>query len=256
MEAHVDIMGEARNNPNVYLSKSFIHINDTYITLNSQESLKIINKTKVPVEFEWRAFANEREENEKKLRLNQQLAQEEAEERMRIEENLGDDSETESLDSDDSYDEVELKNMRDMKLKKAISALERKYKNIRKAVEDDLMLFQDDIFIIEPQSGKIWPDSEIQVTITFKPVSALHYSCKIYCNTTCLQERLELTLNAKGIGPRARLNYYEYDIGDVFINFKHYFDHINIENEGDINCEYNIIPYDTPFGSKFKFDAI
>ena len=71
MEAHVDIMGEARNNPNVYLSKSFIHINDTYITLNSQESLKIINKTKVPVEFEWRAFANEREENEKKLRLNQ-----------------------------------------------------------------------------------------------------------------------------------------------------------------------------------------
>jgi hydrocephalus-inducing protein len=69
---------------------------------------------------------------------------------MRIEENLGEDSETESLDSDDSYDEVELKNMRDMKLKKAISALERKYKNIRKAVEDDMMLFQDDIFIIEP----------------------------------------------------------------------------------------------------------
>jgi hydrocephalus-inducing protein len=28
--------------------------------------------------------------------------------------------------------------------------LERKYKNIRKAIEDDLLLFQDDIFSIEP----------------------------------------------------------------------------------------------------------
>jgi hydrocephalus-inducing protein len=54
------------------------------------------------------------------------------------------------LDSDDSYDEMERKNMRDIKLKKAISALERKYRNIRKAVDDDFMLFQDDIFNIEP----------------------------------------------------------------------------------------------------------
>jgi hydrocephalus-inducing protein len=28
-----------------------------------------------------------------------------------------------------------------------------------------------------------------------------------------------------------------------------------IENEGDIKCEYEIIPYDTPFGSKFQFES-
>jgi hydrocephalus-inducing protein len=70
LEAFVTIIGEARNNPNVYLSKSSIDIDPTYITLSSQYTMSIINKTKVPVEFEWRAFANEREENEKKQRLN------------------------------------------------------------------------------------------------------------------------------------------------------------------------------------------
>ena len=35
--------------------------------------------------------------------------------------------------------------------KKAELMLARKYKNIRKAIEDDLLLFQDDIFSIEPQ---------------------------------------------------------------------------------------------------------
>lgn len=28
---------------------------------------------------------------------------------------------------------------------------------------------------------------------------------------------------------------------------------IAIENKGDINCYYKLIPYETPFGSKFKF---
>jgi len=36
------------------------------------------------------------------------------------------------------------------KQKKAELLLTRKYKNIRKAIDDDMLLFQDDIFSIEP----------------------------------------------------------------------------------------------------------
>ena len=62
----------------------------------------------MPVEFSWRAFATEKEEYEKKTRLNLQLSQEEAEERMILEESNLEESMAESLDSDDSYDEDEL----------------------------------------------------------------------------------------------------------------------------------------------------
>ena len=115
------------------------------------------------------------------------------------------------------------------------------------------MLFYDDIFNVEPISGKIWPDSEIQITITFNPVQALKYTCPLYCNTTCLQERLEMKLTATGIGPKAKLNFHEYDIGDVCINQEKDFQdrQIEIENKGDIPCSYEIVPFDTPFSNKF-----
>ncbi len=67
-----------------------------------------MNKSSVPVEFSWRAFANEVEENKKKLQLITQLNEEEIGERMILEESWLDESMAESLDSDDSYDEEEL----------------------------------------------------------------------------------------------------------------------------------------------------
>jgi len=47
-------------------------------------------------------------ERDKKSRLISELAKEEAEERMILEESNPDESQAESLDSDDSYDEDEL----------------------------------------------------------------------------------------------------------------------------------------------------
>ena len=36
------------------------------------------------------------------------------------------------------------------------------------------------------------------------------------------------------------------------MNFRHTYS-IAIENKGDIDCNYKLVPYETPFGSKFKF---
>lgn len=49
-------------------------------------------------------------------------------------------------------------------------AVNRKYKTIKKAIEDDLFLFQDSTFKIEPLVGEIWPNSEITITVTFMPI--------------------------------------------------------------------------------------
>lgn len=51
------------------------------------------------------------------------------------------DDDDESLDSDDSYDEAELEARRERKLVKAVASLSRKYQQIKKAVDDDKMLF-------------------------------------------------------------------------------------------------------------------
>jgi hydrocephalus-inducing protein len=109
-EAVIPITGEGHND-NVYLSKTHLHMDPTSISLQSTQVFKIVNKSSVPVEFSWRAFATEREELEKKNRLNLQLSQEEAEERAGLEESqtTHEDSAEESLNSDDSYDEDELK---------------------------------------------------------------------------------------------------------------------------------------------------
>lgn len=93
-----------------------------------------MNKSSVPVEFSWRAFANEVEENKKKNQLVMQLNEEEIGEKMILEESQVDDSMDESLDSDDSYDEDELNKKADRQQKKAIATLNRKYDSIRKAV--------------------------------------------------------------------------------------------------------------------------
>jgi hydrocephalus-inducing protein len=67
-----------------------------------------VNKSQVPIEFSWRAFATDKEENEKKNRLNSQLSQEESEEKALLQNGEIDDD-NDSLDSDDSYDAAELK---------------------------------------------------------------------------------------------------------------------------------------------------
>lgn len=104
------------------------------------------------------------------------------------------------------------------KLKKAQLAINREYKIIRKGIEDDLFLFNDRIFSIEPQEGEIWPNSEITVTVTFSPESANYYECMAYCNISCAEERLPLKLKGEGIGPKAYLTQQEINFGDVFVN--------------------------------------
>jgi hydrocephalus-inducing protein len=42
------------------------------------------------------------------------------------------------------------------------------------------------------------------------------------------------------------------DIGDVFVTSEKRFE-VGIENTGEIDCHWKLIPYETPFGSKFTY---
>lgn len=87
-------------------------MDEAYIGLQTQQTLQIINKSTVKVDFEWRAFSTEKEEQEKKSRLKQQLEDEEQEERMLLKEivnneAIGEDFEIENNDDSDEEDRDE-----------------------------------------------------------------------------------------------------------------------------------------------------
>jgi len=133
--------------------------------------------------------------------------------------------------------------------------LVRKYKNIRKAIEDDSLLFQDDIFNIEPIRGEIWPNSALTVTVSFKPLAALNYSCTAFCNISCKEERLVLNLSGEGIGPKAVITPQDdIDLGDVTITAIKTKD-FTIENRGEIPATFQLLLPDTPAAKMFKFDV-
>jgi len=85
LKAYVTCRGRAEDDE-VLLSKRAIQMDDAYIGLQTQQTLQIVNKSNVRVDFTWRAFATEKEEIDKKNKLKFQLDQEEAEERMLLKE--------------------------------------------------------------------------------------------------------------------------------------------------------------------------
>jgi hydrocephalus-inducing protein len=59
LSAYVELVGTGQLS-NVYLSRTVISMEESYIGLQSQQTLHIINKSNVKVSFEWRAFSSEK----------------------------------------------------------------------------------------------------------------------------------------------------------------------------------------------------
>ncbi len=107
LSAYVACTGKAHDGQ-VYLSKSHIQMDDAYIGLQTQQTLQIVNKSNVKVDFEWRAFQTEKEEIEKKSKLMYQLEKEESEERMLIKEIVTNELDHEDYDDLDASESSEL----------------------------------------------------------------------------------------------------------------------------------------------------
>jgi len=73
-----------------------------------------------------------------------------------------------------------------------------------------------------------------------------------YCNISCSDSRLPLHLAGEGIGPKAFLSTTEVPVGDIFVT-EEYKSEIVIENRGEIEARFQMVPNNTPFGKMFKF---
>eukprot|EP00605_Chrysophyceae_sp_TOSAG23-4_P000636 GSChrysophyteH1.ASY1.ANO1.717.1 assembled CDS len=209
----------AGKNVNVSLSTPSVALDPSYISLTSQSIVKIRNNSEIPIDFKWKSFIGENDEDAERTRLMAEVNRMEDLERAAL-------------------------------LQQA--SLVRKYRNLRRALEVDSMLFVDDIFDISPTEGQVWANSELEVTVSFIPDTAAQYSCFAYLDISGRENRLPLNMAGQGIGPHATLSFDVLDVGDVFINDEQKYK-ISIINKGDISAQWHFESSLTRFGSKFKF---
>ena len=257
MEAYIPITGNAING-NVYLSKKLVKLGESYIGLENQRTIEIVNKSNVKIDFEWRTFETETEELEKKDMIKKQLDDEEQVQRLMLRDAAALEDNQELLDiqddDDSGYEEVDERTLMLTNQKKAELLLQRRYKSIKKSIEENLFLFDHDIFDIKPVKGTIWPKSEMTITVCFKPTAANEYKCHAFCNISCSDSRLSLTLEGTGLGPKAYLSSQSQNIKEVCVNEKKTFPFF-IENKGDIPARFRLLKNNTPFSKMIDFDV-
>ena len=193
----------------VTLERSLQILDPCYISLISQRTLKLHNRSDIRVSFDWKKLAGEQAEHAHRMERSLQLLSEAAEEThaLRVQ---------------------------------------------RRIAEEDPLVFEDEIFAIEPLSGEIFPGCSCEVTVVFRPNLAGEASTTAYCAVNGRQERLALRLQGMGLGPKATWLYDTLDIGDIFVNSRHRYE-VALENHGEIGADYTLVKNNSLFASKFSF---
>jgi hydrocephalus-inducing protein len=250
----IGVTGQGQN-VDVSLSTSSLTMDSSFISLLSHRVLKIKNSSSQPVKYTWKSYKRGSDEEEERDRLLHEINRMQSIERVSIMEKTG----TAEFDlvvgeGDDALDltGVEDQDIIRFSTKAEEAAFIRKYRNLRLALENDAMEFIDDIFDISPISGTIWPNSEMEISVVFRPDTAADYTCLAYLDVTGREERLPLHITGRGIGPNASLSFEVLDVGDVFINLEQKYE-VTICNRGDIIALWTFVPPNTRFGSKFTF---
>ena len=128
-----------------------------------------------------------------------------------------------------------------------------KYKNLRKQIDSDQLLFESENFRIEPNSGVIWPGSQTEIKVYFHPTKDSEMFGTAFCELDGREMRLPFQIKGQGIGPKARFSYDLLDLEELFINTTHKY-HVVLENRGDIDVNFNLLPSDSLFGPLFEFE--
>ncbi|XP_069073573.1 hydrocephalus-inducing protein homolog [Pleurodeles waltl] len=227
---HVRLYGAA-SDINVRLDKNSLMVEKTYLSMANQRTVTISNRSDIIAHFQWKTWATQEEEDQQKSRFWTSLQTEEEEETNRFLSECG----------------------ADPLMRERLSILSRTFHNRKKTVQRDAMLFTDNIFIVEPVEGDVWPNSSVDVNVIFKPQEAKVYQCTIYCDITGRETRLPLRIKGEGMGPQLRFNFDQLDIGKVFVNSLHSYEVI-LTNKGSIDAIFTLLPPSTALGSSFTFD--
>ncbi|XP_059164892.1 hydrocephalus-inducing protein homolog isoform X11 [Physella acuta] len=229
-EVYINLYG-ASQDASIRLDKNTVKMESTYISMASQRTVVIHNRSDFIAHFRWTTFATQDEEDQHRLMQQIQLDREE------------------HSDTDHFLAEC----VCDPTLRDKLSILSRTFQNRKRAVENDPQLFEDDVISIMPVEGDIWPNATFEITIIFKPREATQYTKTAYCDITGRESRLPLRIKGDGAGPKVDFSFEYLEMGNIFIGSKHLYE-IVIANKGDIDAIFSVVPNSSTFGPCFAFN--
>lgn len=98
----------------------------------------------------------------------------------------------------------------------------------------------------------MWPNSHAEISVIFCPDAATSYTRVAYCDVTGRESRLPLKIKGEGTGPKCQFSFDSLDVQNVFVNSAHAYEMI-MENKGDIDAVYSVVPSSSFFGPYFTF---
>ncbi|XP_066493063.1 hydrocephalus-inducing protein homolog [Tiliqua scincoides] len=228
-DIHINLYGAATD-VNVRLDKNSLTIEKTYITLANQRSVIIHNRSEIIAHFQWKVFATQEEEDQRKQSLCHTLKTEEEGVLDRF---------VEECDMNPGFRE-------------RLSLVTRSFWNRQSTVLEDPMLFNNNTFEIEPLEGDVWPNSTTEVRVIFRPQEAGIYHHTVYCDISGRETRLPLRIKGEAMGPKLLLNFDQLDAGKIFVGSIHCYEVI-LSNKGAIDALFNLTWPSTALGSCFNF---
>ncbi|XP_053771126.1 hydrocephalus-inducing protein homolog isoform X8 [Desmodus rotundus] len=215
---------------NIRLDKNSLIFEKTYVSLATQRTVTIYNRSNIIAHFQWKIFATQEEEDREKHRVCKYLTKEEKNE------------------TDEFLEECII----DPSLRERLSILSRTFENQRNLVQADSMLFLNKVFMTEPLEGDVWPNSSAEITVYFNPLEAKLYQMTVYCDISGREIRLPLRIKGEGMGPKIHFNFELLDIGKVFVGSVHCYE-ATLSNKGSIDALFNVVPAASALGACFVF---
>lgn len=241
------ILSGSAESVDVRLEDTMLQCLPTYIQKLSQKTVRLFNRSDIPIDFKWRNLEAREEEQRARKEMMVQLALDEEHDRENIaafiQNNGLDDVDDDLSEPSDEEDRAEYLRAR------AEQAITRKYRKARQELDEANFAFSHENYVIEPLDGQIWPNGEKTITVTFRPKAVTNYPVPAYCDVTGSMSRLPLYLDGLGVGPKAVFSYETLDIGEVYINAVHRYE-ISIENVGEIEAEFQL---NAKSNSRFSF---
>ncbi|XP_016156610.1 PREDICTED: LOW QUALITY PROTEIN: hydrocephalus-inducing protein-like [Ficedula albicollis] len=211
---HTNLRGEAADVA-VELSTNSMKVGKTFITTSNYTTMFIKNRSNITAHFQWKAFRTEEDEAEEKRRQCYLLQP-----------------------------------LKEAPLKTSIG--EENIEQEMAKVQEDPMLFSDDIFSIEPMEGEIGPNRCAKIKVTFKPLEELEYRSVAYCDISGRESRLPLRLRGEGQGPLVELSNRTLNLGNILLNTPYVYE-VKLINQAAIDAPFTYIHTTANVGYCFKF---
>uniref|UniRef100_A0A8D0AZ48 HYDIN/VesB/CFA65-like Ig-like domain-containing protein n=1 Tax=Salvator merianae TaxID=96440 RepID=A0A8D0AZ48_SALMN len=137
-------------------------------------------------------------------------------------------------------------------LRERLSLVTRTFRNRQAMVQEDAMLFNNNIFTIEPLEGDVWPNSTAEISVIFRPQEAGIYHRTVYCDISGRETRLPLRIKGEALPPRLLFSFAQLDVEKIFVGSTHSYEAI-LSNKGAIDALFNLVRPSTSLGSCFTF---